>query len=66
MKKSVMIGTIAVLALTLTGCGALDRLGAHITGDASETCHGGVLYLQFTSGASVAYNQDGTVKTCNS
>jgi hypothetical protein len=50
--------------LFLTGCGALDRFSAHITGDASEVCHDGVLYLQFTSGASVKYNTDGTMATC--
>lgn len=47
------------------GCGAVDRSLAKFTGDATETCHDGVMYLQFTSGASVAYNKDGTVKTCD-
>ena len=54
-----------VLALSLSGCGKLDRLFVAITGDASETCHDGVTYLQFTSGASVKYNTDGTIAKCN-
>ena len=62
MKKVILI---AALTLTLTGCGWLDRLGATVTGNTSEVCEYGVMYLQFTSGASVAYNPDGTVKTCS-
>ncbi|MDX8383168.1 MAG: hypothetical protein R8M45_03735 [Ghiorsea sp.] len=50
--------------LTLSGCGAFDRFSAKVTGGATETCIHNVLYLQFTSGASVAYNTDGTVKKC--
>ena len=53
-----------LLALMLSGCGKLDRLFVAITGDASETCHDGVTYLQFTSGASVKYNADGTIAKC--
>ena len=51
-------------ALLLTGCGQFDRAKAKWTGDASETCHDGVIYLQFTSGATVKYNKDGTIATC--
>ena len=61
MKFTVLI----LLALMLSGCGKLDRLFVAITGDASETCHDGVAYLQFTSGASVKYNTDGTIAKCN-
>lgn len=61
-----MIKVITILAiLTLTGCGKVDRFVAGWTGDASETCHGNVMYLQFTSGASVKYNTDGTVAKCH-
>ena len=52
------------LVLTLSGCGAWDRFGAYLTGSASHACMDGVLYYQFTSGAVVAYNKDGTLKTC--
>jgi len=55
---------LAILALSLSGCGKLDRMFVAITGDASETCHDGVTYLQFTSGASVKYNADGTIAKC--
>ena len=61
MKKLILLTAVMVIS----GCGAIDRLGANITGSASETCYKGVLYLQFTSGASVAYNKDGTVMLCN-
>jgi len=64
MKILVYIILIA-LALSFAGCGAVDRFASKITGDASETCHEGVMYLQFTSGASVMYNPDGTIHPCN-
>ncbi len=50
-------------ALILTGCGWADRVTATATGF-SKVCVEGVEYIQFTSGASVAYTQDGKVKTC--
>ena len=51
------------LPMTLAGCGKFDRGVAKITGSA-QVCVDGVLYLQFTSGASVKYNRDGTIATC--
>ena len=59
--------TILILLATaiLTGCGWVDRKKAAFTGDATKTCLDGVLYLQFTSGATVAYTPDGKVKTCD-
>lgn len=56
--------SVIFMCVVLSGCGAWDRFSAKVTGGASKTCHDGVLYLQFTSGATVAYNQDGTVKAC--
>jgi hypothetical protein len=47
----------------LAGCGAADRFGASLTGHA-KVCIDGVEYLQFASGATVAYTRDGKVKTC--
>ena len=38
-------------SLGLTGCGYVDRSLAGITGSVQETCHAGVLYLQFTRSA---------------
>ena len=64
MKTKTKIATVVVIACVLTGCGWFDRNVAAIAGGASKTCVDGVMYLQFTSGATVAYNKDGTVKTC--
>ncbi len=50
--------------LILPGCGAIDRFFASITGDGTPTCWEGVMYVQFTSGASVAYNKNGTIMNC--
>ena len=61
MKKTILI---LALAVALAGCGAADRMAANWTGQGSKTCVDGVLYLQFTSGASVAYTPDGKIKTC--
>jgi len=55
--------TILLAALMLAGCGAADRLGANLTGF-SRQCIDGVEYLQFASGATVAYTRDGKVKAC--
>ena len=60
MKWIILITSI----LVFTGCGAIDRAAAQITGDGSETCHGEVVYLQFTSGTSVKYLPDGSIATC--
>ena len=54
---------LVVMSLT-TGCGRLDRWWAGTTGRPTESCVDGVSYLQFTSGASVKYTQDGKVETC--
>lgn len=61
MKRLVIL---AVLALSLTGCGWFDRtVTANVTGF-SRSCVDGVEYLQFASGVTVAYNANGTIKTC--
>jgi len=59
MKFSVLL-----ICLTLLGCGALERTVAHYTGY-SKLCVDGVQYIQFTSGASVAYDINGKVKACD-
>lgn len=61
MKKIILA---IVLVIPLSGCGAFDRATAVATGF-SRMCVDGVSYIQFTSGATVAYNTNGTVKTCN-
>lgn len=55
---------VVLLVVSLTGCGWFDRNVAALTGGATKTCVDGVEYLQFTSGASVAYTREGKVKTC--
>ena len=60
MKTTILILCAAVL---LTGCGWFDRVAATATGYA-RVCVDGVEYLQFTSGATVAYTRDGKVKAC--
>jgi len=47
----------------LTGCGVFEKASASLTGY-SSLCIDGVLYYQFTSGATVAFNKDGSVKQC--
>jgi hypothetical protein len=64
MRKNIAILTSALAMLMLAGCGKIDREVAKITGNAREICHKGVVYLQFTSGASVMYTPDGKVATC--
>lgn len=61
MKKILMLAAV----LSLAGCGAADRIGAAITGGGSETCVGGVKYLQFASGVTVKYTPEGKIATCN-
>lgn len=55
---------VIMVCIALAGCGNIDRDIAGLTGSPQETCHDGVLYLQFTSGATVKFNQDSTVATC--
>lgn len=60
MKYMILIA----LATLLSGCGVIDRKVAGITGGASETCIDGVIYLQFTSGATVKVDQTGKPVAC--
>ncbi len=62
MKNFRIVVLILALAM-LTGCGQIERNVATWTGY-SKICVDGVEYIQFTSGATVAYNRDGTIKTC--
>jgi uncharacterized protein YxeA len=61
MKKLLVI--LLLLLLSITGCGYFERLFATTKGY-SRMCVDGVEYIQFTSGATVAYNTNGTIKTC--
>lgn len=55
---------VSILALSFVGCGQVSRVGAAWTGH-STVCVDGVNYVQFTSGATVKYNRDGSINTCN-
>lgn len=59
------IFAVVALTLTLSSCGWFDRKLASVTGGGTASCFRGVVYVQFTSGASVAYNTDGTIMLCD-
>ena len=61
MKKMIFVAAMAALVY---GCGSVDRTLAHWTGDGSETCHKGVTYLQFTSGATIMVDREGKPVPC--
>ena len=61
MKKLIVV--LVVLGM-LTGCGKVNRVFSNYMGTGAEVCQGGVVYLQFSSGVSVAYTPDGKIKTC--
>ena len=54
---------LILVALSLTACGIVDRAIGSVTGY-SKVCVDGVSYLQFTSGATVQYDQTGKVVGC--
>ena len=55
---------LGLLALSLSGCGYVNRVSSNITGKGYAECVDGVQYLQFVSGATVKYNKDGSIATC--
>ncbi len=63
-KSMGKMGAVALVALMMFGCGAIDRSCAKVTGSASKTCVDGVQYLQFTSGATVQVDVDGKPVRC--
>lgn len=63
MTKIYLVALVSVVLFT--GCGRIDRAVSGWTGDGSETCQDGVVYLQFTSGVTVKYLPNGKIATCN-
>lgn len=59
MKYLVLISLLAV-----SSCGRVNRVLQGWTGNAVEVCHKGVSYLQFESGVTVQYSQDGNIIKC--
>lgn len=60
--KMLILG--ALTTVLFNGCGYVDRGLSYVTGSGSETCQDGVMYLQFSSGATVKYEQNGSIATC--
>lgn len=58
------IFALILLSISLTGCGWFDRNVAAVTGGATKTCVDGVVYLQFTSGATVQVDGNGKPVAC--
>ncbi len=54
---------VLIIFMCLFLCGGFGRFEAWTTGK-SELCVDGVKYIQFTSGASVKYNADGSIALC--
>lgn len=54
---------LLMAALLMVGCGKVSRIEASFTGHSIE-CVNGVEYIQFISGVTVSYNQDGSIRTC--
>lgn len=63
--KYMKIIILVIGVISVTGCGVVERMFAGVVGGGASTCFRGVMYVQFTSGASVAYNLDGSVKACD-
>jgi hypothetical protein len=55
----------ALLLLFTTSCGQFARFMGSVTGW-YRICIENVSYLQFTSGVTVEYTEDGKIKTCKS
>ena len=64
MKFGLTTILAAVILLSVTACGQLDRELASMTGSANKTCIDGVTYLQFTNGATVQVDQTGKPVAC--
>lgn len=63
MFRRLALAFAAVALVSLSACGKVDRVVASVTGS-SQQCVEGVMYIQFTSGASVKYLPDGKIATC--
>jgi uncharacterized protein YceK len=61
--KNILI--VVCLCLTLSGCGWLNQLKAHVM-DYTFVCVSSVnvIYVQFPTGVAPLYNSDGTLVKC--
>lgn len=62
MRFLIIMVILTILTCTISGCGQFPP--QYYADDAVETCHQGVVYLQFTTGSSVKHNQDGSIARC--
>ncbi|UZR29871.1 hypothetical protein [Methylococcus mesophilus] len=60
MMRLILIAAMSVLS----ACAVGERINTAVTGHTTQ-CIDGVEYVQFPSGASVAYSPDGKVKGCH-
>jgi len=54
---------LLIALISLSGCGWFDKATAYTKGY-SEHCINGVVYIQFTNGASVKYDKGNNVVEC--
>lgn len=58
------LALLFLVGFAMAGCGVTDRACSGVTGDPSEACWDGVVYLQFTSGATVKVDASGKPVAC--
>jgi hypothetical protein len=63
MRKITIFAVIA-LAVSLSGCGQVQRAQAHWFGH-TKVCVDGVTYIQFPTGTTVQRDRQGNVVPCN-
>jgi uncharacterized protein YceK len=63
-RSLAVIIVLSLIVILISGCGQIDRNISTLTGKPSEICIDGVVYLQFTSGATLKVNQEGQPVKC--
>lgn len=56
--KKIFVIAVAIATLSLTGCGYINRAVSGYTGAATESCHDGIIYLQWTTGSNVKIDKN--------
>lgn len=56
--KKIFVGIAILATLSLTGCGFANRAISGYTGNATESCHDGIMYLQWTTGSTVKIDKN--------
>lgn len=55
---------LAVVGLSLTGCGLIQRTWTHYTGELTTKCFRGVTYVQSDSGLALLVDRDNEPVPC--